>query len=683
MYGSRGMPGALITTAAMGAIMWEFILPATLHLFDPLNIFLMVVGLAGGIIIGALPGLSATMGVALMVPVTFAMPATSGLIMLGAIYAGAIYGGANSAILICTPGTPSSVATTFDGWPLCQKGRADIGLYASLLSSAFGGIVGTLFLLFLAASLARFALQFGGPESFWLCLFGLSTIAAMTPDNIVKGIISGAIGILVSTIGLDPNSGSPRFTFGVYGLMQGVSVIPCMIGLFSFSQVLYLIGTDKTFIAEYQPRKGAFREVASYLARKCKTILIRSSILGTWVGMLPGAGGEIASIITYNESKRWDKDPSRYGKGCIEGVAASESANNAVIGGSLIPMLTLGIPGSAVAAVILGALMAHGIQPGFKIFTATGDLTYTFIMSQFAVNLLMIPVGLFLCRCMAKLLSIRLTLVAIGIVVLAYIGAYAINNNYVDFWVVFLFGLIGFFGTKVGMDTGAMALGVILGPMIEENLGKSVDLSRSVEGGLGTLMFQGTINKVLIACLLLSLLTPALLALRNRRAGVVKKAEPEPAYKLPINDILCGVAFIAFAGVFFLQYGELTSGVSRVFPEMLMSLIGVGGAYLLVKGVWKKFTQPAAVTNEEPVAWKRVGIITVLALAYVSVITVLGFYTSTSIFIFIATMLLGDRSGGWLPLALKAACFGIAFSAIIWGSFTMLLDVPTPEGLFI
>ena len=232
--------------------MTEFILPATLHLFEPLNIILMLAGLTGGIIIGALPGLSATMGVALMVPATFAMNPTSGLIMLGAIYAGAIYGGANSAILICTPGTPSSVATTFDGWPLCQKGRADLGLYTSLLSSAFGGIVGTLFLLCLGGSLARFALQFGGPESFWLCLFGLSTIAVMTPDNMGKGIVSGAVGILVSTIGLDPNTGAPRFTFGTYDLLQGVSVIPCMIGLFSFSQVLLHCGVP--------PAQGSLRQ---------------------------------------------------------------------------------------------------------------------------------------------------------------------------------------------------------------------------------------------------------------------------------------------------------------------------------------------------------------------------------------------------------------------------------------
>ena len=494
----------------------EFILPAFLNLLDPLNIFLMIAGLAGGIIIGALPGLTATMGVALMVPVTFSMDPTNGLVMLGAIYVGAIYGGANSAILIRTPGTPSSVATTFDGWPLCQQGRADEGLYTSLLASSFGGIVGSFFLLFLAAPLARGALNFGASENFWLCLFGLSTIAVMSSDNMAKGLISGAVGMLVATVGLDPNSGTPRFTFGIYEMVQGIAVIPCMIGLFSFSQVLALIGSERQTIAEYKPRPGTFSMIAKYLVKKCKTVLIRSSIVGTLIGILPGAGGEIASIICYNESKRWDKHPERYGQGCIEGVASSESANNAVIGGSMIPMLTLGIPGSAVAAVLLGALLAHGLQPGFKIFTATGELTYTFIASQFAVNLLMIPVGYILCKCMAKLLNLELNMVAIAIVVFAYIGAYAISNSMLDLWMVVIFGTIGFLGSMVGWDAGSMALGIILGPMIEENLGSCLQLAMARDGGLLTVMAGGVINKILILAILLSLLTPLLLKLKAK-----------------------------------------------------------------------------------------------------------------------------------------------------------------------
>lgn len=497
--------------------MSEFILPAIINLFEPMNLFLMIAGLIGGIIVGALPGLTATMGVALMVPITFAMNPISGLIMLGAIYVGAIYGGANSAILICTPGTPSSVATTFDGWPMCQNGKADDALYVSLISSSFGGIVGTFFLLFFAATLARFALRFGGPENFWLCLFGLSTIAVMSVDNMGKGLISGAIGILIATIGLDPNTGNIRFTFGTYSLIQGISVIPCMIGLFSFSQVLYLLGSKREYIANCTPTAGSFMYVTKYLFTKCKILLMRSSIIGTIVGMLPGAGGEIASIITYNEAKRWDKNPEKYGKGCIEGVAASESANNSVIGGALIPMLTLGIPGSAVAAVILGALMAHGIQPGFKIFTASGELAYTFIMSQFLVCILMLPIGYILCKCMARLLNLQLTYVAISIVILSYIGAYAIANSIIDVWIVVVFGFVGYFGGRIGMDTGAMALGVILGPMIEENLGKCVDLANAHTYGISGVMTEGIISQILIVALILSILTPLYIAFKKKR----------------------------------------------------------------------------------------------------------------------------------------------------------------------
>jgi putative tricarboxylic transport membrane protein len=497
--------------------MWEFIPVATANLFQPLNLFLMIAGLTGGIIIGALPGLTATMGVALMVPVTFAMDTTNGLVMLGAIYAGAIYGGANSAILICTPGTPSSVATTFDGWPMCQKGQADKALITALLASAFGGIVGNIFLLSLAMPLARFAVQFGGPESLWLCLFGLSTLAVMSSGNMVKGLISGALGMLVATIGLDPHAATPRFTFGYYPLIQGVEVIPAMIGLFSFSQVLYLIGSYKPFIAQYSSTPGMFMQVARELAGKCKTVLVRSSLIGTLVGMMPGAGGEIAAIISYNETKRWDRNPKRFGSGVIEGVAASESANNAVIGGALIPMLTLGIPGSAVAAVMLGALLAKGIQPGFKVFTATGEMAYTFIMSQFAVNLLMIPTGLVLAKIMARLLSIRLTFVAIAVVMLSVIGAYAIRNSMLDVWIVLIFGVIGWICNRIGLDNGAMALGIILGPMIEENFGKCVSLSKASGGSVLNVFWESNIAMTIIFLTALSLATPLILDWKRKR----------------------------------------------------------------------------------------------------------------------------------------------------------------------
>jgi putative tricarboxylic transport membrane protein len=415
---------------------------------------------------------------------------------------------------------------------MCQKGEADRALTASLYCSAIGGIIGTIFLLFLSAPLARFAVRFGGPETFWICLFGLSTIAIMSKGNMVKGLISGALGMLVATVGLDPHSAAPRFTFGHHPLISGVEIIPAMIGLFSFSQVLYLVGSHKPFIAKYAPEPGRWWRVLKELISTCKTVLLRSSLIGTLVGMLPGAGGSIASIIAYNETKRWDKNPDRFGKGALEGVVASETANSALIGGAMIPTLTLGIPGCAVAAVMLGALTAKGIQPGFKIFTETGDLAYTFIMSQFAANLIMIPIGLLLLRFTVRLLTVRVTFVAIGIVMLSVIGAYAIRNSMLDVWIVLIFGVIGYFGTRVGLDNGALALGIILGPMIEEGFSRSVSLSRAYDGSVLRVFWESNIVLVLIALTIFSLLTPLFLEWKQKRMARESES-PQPAKEAP------------------------------------------------------------------------------------------------------------------------------------------------------
>ncbi|SHN65350.1 tripartite tricarboxylate transporter permease [Desulfovibrio litoralis] len=670
----------------------EFILPALGHLCEPLNIFLIIVGLIGGIIVGALPGLTATMGVALMVPMTFSMNSTSGLIMLGAIYIGAIYGGSNSACLICTPGTPSSVATTWDGWPLSKSGKADTALYASLQSSAFGGLIGALFLLFAAKPLAMFSLNFQGPESFWLCIFGLSTIAVMSSGNMLKGLLSGALGLLLSTIGIDPLEGVDRFTFGYYPLVQGIAVIPAMIGLFSFSQVLVLVASKREYVAEFKPKPGVFSSVSKYLFTKCKRVLLVSSGIGSIVGMLPGAGGEIASIIAYNEAKRWDKEPERYGKGVIEGVAASESANNAVIGGSLIPMLTLGIPGSAVAAVILGALLAKGIQPGFKVFTDTGDLAYTFMLSQVFGNILLIPVGYFIAKIMARLLNIKLNFVAVTIVVLSVIGSYAINNSILDIWVVILFGIIGFFGGRIGFDTGAMALGIILGPMIEENLGKCFDLSRST-GSLASVFFGSTTAVVLIILTIVSCLTPLLLAARKKaRTACENKAIKDSIENKEItiveseitpetsgrSDLIAGLSFLGVALAFYFE-GRGIEGVGAIFPLGLQIFLGIGGVLLILLGVKKSFS---TVKDGFVATLPRVLVILGASIVYAFLVETLGFFTASFVFMVFASWYLGDQSKSFIYRLVVSLIAASLVCALIWLSFVYLLGVPTPEGLF-
>ena len=658
--------------------MLEYIVRGAASAVLPMNLLVMFIGLVVGIVGGMLPGITTVTAVALFVPFTFSMPPDMALIGLGGVFCGAMYGGANAAILINTPGTPGSIATSLDGYPLVMQGRAEEACYIALIASVLGGIFGTVVLMLFFEPLSVMALKFGSEAFFWMGLFGLSTLAAMFPGNIAKGLLGGAIGLALCTVGLDPVMGMPRFTFGCFDLVQGLDMVALMIGLFSLSQMFVMLESDEKYIVKMERQAHAFKLAVTDILRHLKLLSVASAI-GTFIGALPGAGGSVAALVSYNEAKRWDKDPSRYGKGSLEGVAASESANNAVIGGSLIPMLTLGIPGSAVAAVILGALMAHGIQPGFKIFTASGDLAYTFIMSQFAVNLLMIPVGFVLCQCMARLLSIRLTLVAIGIVVLAFIGAYAISNSLVDIWVVLAFGLVGFFGGKVGMDTGAMALGVILGPMIEENLGKSVDLSRSVDGGLMSVMFEGSINKVLIAALLLSLLTPFLLKLRNRKHAALLPEGPRPGWK---TDLFAGIGFLAIAAAFLVQYEGL-EGVSRVFPEVLTKLIGAGGAYFVGKGLWRRSREAAEPEGGEAVAWCKIGIICATSLCYAVLIPVFGFLVTTMGFIAGSTLILGDHSRGLPRLARTAIAFAIGFSLLVWAGFTLLLNVPVPEGMFL
>lgn len=482
---------------------------------QPFNLLLMVAGLAGGIVVGILPGLTATMGVALMVPLTFGLEPVSGLIMLGAIYCGAIYGGSNSACLINTPGTPSSVATTFDGFPMTRQGRAYEALLTSLLASVIGGIVGTLFLLFLAGPLARIALRFGPPEFFWLAVFGLTTIGSLGTGSVVKGLIAGALGLLLGCIGLDPIAGKPRFTFGYYPLVQGIELIPAMIGLFSFSQVLRLVEGEQQLVGEFQRRPGALAAVARELWTRCRGVLLRSSLIGTFVGILPGAGGEIASIIAYNESRRWDRNPRRFGTGVIEGVASSESANNAVIGGALIPLLTLGIPGSAPAAVLMGGLLAHGLRPGSKLFAENGDVAYGFIVSLLVANLLMLLVGYLLIQGTVRVLNVPTPYVAVTVVVLSVIGSYAIRNSVLDVAVMFVLGVAAYLGSKVGIDPGPVALGLILAPIVEEGLGQSLLLAQA-EGSLAAVFLLRPVAALLVVLTVLSVLTPAWL---NRRRG--------------------------------------------------------------------------------------------------------------------------------------------------------------------
>ncbi len=500
--------------------MAENILIAFQNIFNPMSFLLMILGVAGGIVVGALPGLTATMALALLVPFTFVMDAGVSLMVLGGVYVGAMYGGCISAILVNTPGTPASIATTFDGYPLTKKGKAEHALVTAAFSSGVGGVFGALVLLFLSPPLAKAALKFGPPEYFWLAVFGLTIIATLSTGSMLKGLMGGAFGLLLSTVGISPIGGDMRFTFGFYQLQAGLELIVVLIGFFCIPEVLCMIEkkVGSQDVITYKPQKGVAKSVILELIKK-PVLLIRSSIIGTFVGIVPGAGGNIASLMAYNEAVRFSKEKEKFGTGIIDGVAASESSNNAEVGGSLVPLLTLGIPGAAPAAVMLGALMIHGMRPGPELYTTYGAVTYTFLFSFVLANIVMFVLGFYGSRHVARVINLPFNQLAPIIVFLTIIGSYSIRNNILDVGIMIFFGLIGYVTKKTGFQPGPIVLGLILGPFAENGLVQSMLMGKA-EGSMFQVFFGRPISIVLIILCLVSVILPIIAAIRNRKGGV-------------------------------------------------------------------------------------------------------------------------------------------------------------------
>lgn len=490
--------------------MTEFFLPALSALMDPAVLFSITAGTIVGIIVGAMPGLTATMAVALLIPVTFGMPPLVGLALMGGVYSGGMYGGAISSILLSTPGTPAAAATAFDGYPMTKQGKGGTALTVATWASFWGGIFSTVALLLMAPALAKFSLRFGPPEYFVLAIMGLSSIVTLTKGSMVKGLMSGFLGLVLATIGMDPISGYMRFTFNVVDLYDGIPFMPALIGLFSVSQILDL--TAETHIVEDLSDTIASIK-RSRLPKGLGPTITKGSIIGTIVGMLPGAGATIAAFISYNFAKQSSKDSDTFGKGNPKGVAASESANNGCVGGSLIPLLTLGIPGNSVAAALMGGLLIQGLIPGPELFSKYGAMTYGFILSLFLANIIFLVLGLYLAPYFAKVTSTPNALLIPGIAILSVIGSYAINNNMFDVWLMIGFGICGYFLEKGGFSTGALVLGLILGPIAELGFGQSLIMA----GGSPMIFFERPL------CILLWVIT--LLLMIPAFAGNFKKAK--------------------------------------------------------------------------------------------------------------------------------------------------------------
>ena len=456
----------------------EFFLDGLITLFTVKNFLFMNIGVFVGIVFGATPGLTANLGIILLLPLTFRMEPTNSIIMLLGIYCGGTYGGSISAILLGTPGTNVAAATLLDGYPLAQKGHAKKALDIALISSTIAGLFSAFLLLFAAPAIAKFTIKFAGPEYFALAIFGLSIIAGVSGDSLAKGMIAGFMGFLISTIGMDQNSGLLRFTFGNLNLMRGLGILPVLLGVFAIPIILGKI-LDNSYTEKYQSKIKVKTEDS--LTRKeivrCLPHIFKSSLIGSFIGAIPGAGAAIAAFMSYNEAKRSAKNPEEFGKGALEGIAAPEAGNNAVTGSSLIPLFTLGIPGSVVAATLIGALTMQGLVPGPALFQSQGVIIYAIMIGLVFINIFMFIQGKMLTRYFSKITKVPQILLIPILLLLCAAGSFAFSNSIFNVYVLALFGLLCYVMGKLGFPQVPIVLGMILGPIAETNLQRALVMS--------------------------------------------------------------------------------------------------------------------------------------------------------------------------------------------------------------
>jgi putative tricarboxylic transport membrane protein len=489
-----------------------------LHCFQPVNIVLILFGLVVGLIVGVLPGLTVVMGVTLALPFTYAMDVTPAIVLLTAMYVTGTYGGAFTSILFRIPGEPIHVPLLWDGYAMARQGQAAKALGWTLCGALVGGLFSAIVMVGLSEIVAKFALTFSTPEYFALVLFGLTSVVALSGGSLTNGFISLFLGLLLATVGMDAAYGTPRFTFGSMVLMNGVEFLTIMVGAYGVGEVLTRLGegfatVPVAAVASMKTTMPPFQDVL-----KISVTFLRSSIVGTIIGIIPGAGATIASFVTYGVEAQYGKQKEKMGTGIPEGIVAPQTAATASVGGALIPLLTLGLPGSGSTAVILGAFLLHGIQPGPQIFLTSSDMVYTVFASLFLGIILMCVIGYFAIKPLVKILDFPESIVSAFIMLLCFIGALSIRNSLSDLWLMVVFGIIGYIFEKIKFPIAPMVLGSILGPMAENSFMTTMISFQND----WTIFFRRPISGILIVVAVIALFLP----LMQKYRAVRRVAQP-------------------------------------------------------------------------------------------------------------------------------------------------------------
>lgn len=644
----------------------------------PFNLLLALAGVALGTIIGALPGLSATMAVAILVPFTFSMAPASGLIALGAIYTGAIYGGAFSAILVNTPGTPSSIATTFDGYPMAKRGDGGLAVTLATLASVFGGLVGAITLMLLAPPLANVALLFGPSEYFWMAIFGLTLISSLSVGNTVKGLIGACLGLLLSTIGVAVVGGDVRYTMNSQVLLGGVDITSALIGLYCIPVVIDLVATKAPHLSVMEDTRGYRLPEALRITWASKFNLMRSSVIGTAIGILPGAGGSIAGLIAYSEARRSSKHPERFGTGEPNGVIATESANNATVGGGFIPTLVLGIPGTPPDAIILGALLVQGIKIGPSLFNEQGGIVYTFMFGLLIATILMLPVGLILGRYAYKsIVRIPKSLLVPTVAFLTILGSFAIHSNAHDMQMMFVLGVLAWILQRYGFAPSPIVLGLVLGQIAEQGFVQAYLIGNAQNAVVG-MFFGRPLSMAIIAFALLTLFYPLITSLLSRRRAaslvettdtVVKTAKAVQTKYRDVPAIIFGVLFVGLGVLAYVQTKDM-SPMGSIFPGTLSAALVLLSLVLTAFQIGRPAaprptTVPDAVKPSGP---RRFAIIVAMALWALWLPSIGFFVTSLVAFLVLTAIATFDR-----PSLREMVTYAVV-AVVIVGGFQLLMD---------
>jgi len=492
--------------------MMDFFLIGVQNVFQPIVLMLIFLGSFLGIVFGAIPGLTATMGVVLALPFTFKMTAIQGIALLVSVCIGGISGGLVSATLLRMPGTPSSVATTFDAFPMAQKGQSGRALGIGIYSSFFGGIISSIGLAILAPPVSIIALKFSYFETFSLGIFALTIVASLSRGIMIKGLLSACLGLFFTLFGAAPIDMSLRYTFGTNAMKGGFFLLPVLIGLFAMSQIMKEIGRSVQLLVPKVDTKNIIPPLSLFI--KNWIDLIRSTLIGFFIGVLPGLGGATANVVSYGQAKNNSKCPEKFGTGYEVGIIASEASNNASTGGALIPLITLGIPGDSVGAILIAGLMMHGIRPGPLFLSSNPDLVYSIFVSVFVANIMMFILMILGIRVFISVLKIPKRFLLPIITVLCIVGSFALNNRMFDVWVLFIFGFVGFVLEKYKFPLTPLILGFILGPIIETNLRQGLMSSR----GSFLPIITRPISLIFIAFAIFSIILPIIAKKKNKKA---------------------------------------------------------------------------------------------------------------------------------------------------------------------